>query len=77
MCHQARGRVAEAAISEAFREVSPVLPKGENALFLYSCRTGLKVKSEEEIQELIFDDMGRIAGYDNEKHHSFKSILAR
>lgn len=70
-----RGAIAEAAISEAIREISPVLPRDDDRLFIYGSRTGLCNKTEEEIRDHILDDMGRIAGYDNEKYHVFQHIL--
>jgi hypothetical protein len=70
-----RAAIAEEAISEAFREVSPVLPKDDTRLFIYGSRLGLLSQAEEEIREGILDDMGRVAGYDNEKFDTFSRIL--
>ena len=72
-----RKEIAEAAISEAYREISPVLPYDDNRLLLYGSARGLKRASEVKIREGILDVMGRVVGYDNEKFPVFKQILSR
>lgn len=71
-----RGEIALEAISEAYKDITPVLPQDDNRLFLYG-NTIVQNKSEIEIKDGILDVMGRVTGYDNEKHPVFKHILSR
>lgn len=72
-----RMEIAEEAISSAYKEISPVLPKDDNRLFIYGNATELQNKSEDEIRNGVLDVMGRVSGYDNEKHPIFKHILSK
>lgn len=72
-----RMEIAETAINEAYRNISPVLPKDDNRLFIYGSATDLQNKSNEEIRDGILDLMGRVAGYDNEKYPVFRHILTK
>ncbi|NOZ26638.1 MAG: hypothetical protein GXP39_01110 [Chloroflexi bacterium] len=71
-----RKAIAEAAISEAYREIAPVLPYDDDRLLLYGSARGLKKASEIKIRDGILDVMGRVVGYDNEKHPIFRQILS-
>lgn len=74
---QKRKDIAEVAISEAFREISPLLPQDDNRLFVYGSKTGLTEKDDTEIRDGILDVMGRVVGYDNEKQPFFRRILSK
>lgn len=71
-----RMRIAEEAISEAYKEITPVMPKDDNRLFVYGSASELKSKNDNEIRDGILDVMGRVSGYDNEKHPVFKRIIS-
>ncbi len=74
-----RPRIAEAAISEAYRELTPTMPSDEKEsdLYVFSSRRGLLKHTELDIREMILDAMGRVASYDNEKRPVFCHILHR
>lgn len=72
-----RAEIAEEAISSAYKDISPVLPKDDNRLFLYGNESELQNKSDDEIRNGILDVMGRVSGYDNEKHPVFRHILSK
>lgn len=71
-----RGEVAKFMINESFREISPVLPDNDNRLFTYGSKRGLLKLDAEQIREGILDDMGRIAGFNNEKHAGFSRLIS-
>jgi hypothetical protein len=70
-----RGDIAEAAIAEPWREITPFMPKFRNKLYIYGSRSNLEYVDDDYIRDYILDDIGRVSSYDNDRRPFFDDII--